>query len=120
MNDTTMSLSCSTRELRVERNAANEQRFELKLLLTRLNITDKQSAGMLLDIIGAHDSARSKIKDQAIMDTLISTEMRVAPAKKRDDEVPLKRDTAKEKIAVLDAYGAFNATPEKSDTEYCR
>lgn len=115
MNDTTMSLSCSTRELRIERNAANEQRFELKLLLTRLDITDKQSAGMLLNIISDHDSARSKIKDQAIMDTLISTEMRVAPTKKRNDEVPLKPESA-----TLNAYKAFNATPEKSDTEYCR
>jgi hypothetical protein len=117
MNDTTMSLSCSTRELRIERNAANEQRFELKLLLTRLNITDKQSAGMLLDIIGAHDSARSNITDQAIMDTLISTEMRVAPTKERNDEVPLKRDTAKEKIAVLDAYKAFDATPVRDSAK---
>ena len=105
-----MSLSCSTRELRVERNAANEQRFELKLLLTRLNITDKQSAGMLLDIIGAHDSARSKIKDQAIIDTLISTEMRVAPTKKRNDEVPLKRDVLDPASSEY-AYKPFNATP---------
>ena len=117
MNDTTMSLSCSTRELRIERNAANEQRFELKLLLTRLNITDKQSARMLRNIISDHDSARSKIKDQAIMDTLISTEMRVAPTKERNDEVPLKPEG---ESATHHAYKAFNATPEKSDTEYCR
>lgn len=115
MNDTTMSLSCSTRELRIERIAADAQRFELKLLLARLNITDKQSAGILLDIIGMHDSARSKIKDQAIVDTLISTEMRPAPKKERNDEVPLKPESA-----THNAYKAFNATPEKSDTEYCR
>jgi len=119
MNDTTMSLSCSTRELRIERNAANEQRFELKLLLTRLDITDKQSAGMLLNIISDHDSARSKIKDQAIIDTLISTEMRVAPTKKRNNEVPLKRECL-DPTSTEYAYKAFNATPEKSDTEYCR
>ena len=117
MNDTTMSLSCSTRELRIERNAANEQRFELKLLLTRLNITDKQSAVMLLNIITDHDSARSNITDQAIMDTLISTEMRVAPTKERNDEVPLKRDTAKEKIALLDSYKAFDATPVRDSAK---
>ena len=92
MNDLTMSLSCSTRELRIERNAADAQRFELKLLVARLNITDKQSAGILLDIMGMHEGARSKIKDQAIVDTLISTEMRPAPTKKRNDEVPLKRE----------------------------
>ena len=115
MNDTTMSLSCSTRELRIERIAADAQRFELKLLLTRLNLTDKQSARMLRNIISDHDSARSNITDQAIMDTLISTEMRVAPTKERSDEVPLKPESA-----THHAYKAFNATPKKSDTEYCR
>jgi hypothetical protein len=42
--------------------------------------------------MGMHEGARSKIKDQAIVDTLISTEMRPAPTKKRNDEVPLKRE----------------------------
>ena len=96
MNDKIMSLSQSTRELRIERIAADAQRFELKLLIARLNITDKQSAGILLDIMGMHDSARSKIRETAIVDTLIATEMRPAP--KRNDEVPLK---------------PFNATPAK-------
>ena len=91
MNDKIMSLSSSTRELRIERNAADAQRFELKLLLARLNIVDKQGAGILLDIMGMHEGQRSKIKDQAIVDTLIATEMRPAP-KKRNDEVPLKRE----------------------------
>ena len=88
MNDKVMSLSCSTRELRIERNAADAQRFELKLLMARLNIVDKQSAGILLDIMGMHDSARSKIREQAIVDTLIATEMRPAP--KHTPSVPLK------------------------------
>ncbi len=88
MNDKVMSLSCSTRELRIERNAADAQRFELKLLLARLNIVDKQSAGILLDIMGMHEGARSKIREQAIMDTLIATEMRPAP--KKLPSVPLK------------------------------
>jgi hypothetical protein len=88
MNDKIMSLSCSTRELRIERNAADAQRFELKLLLARLNIVDKQSAGILLDIMGMHEGARSKIRDQAIVDTLIATEMRPAP--KHPSSVPLK------------------------------
>ena len=70
MNDKVMSLSCSTRELRIERNAADAQRFELKLLMARLNIVDKQSAGILADI------------------TLIATEMRPAP--KHTPSVPLK------------------------------
>jgi len=105
-----MSLSCSTRELRIERNAADAQRFELKLLVARLNITDKQSAGILLDIMGMHEGARSKIKDQAIVDTLISTEMRPAPKKKRNDEVPLKRDVLDPSSSEY-AYKPFNATP---------
>ena len=88
MNDKVMSLSCSTRELRIERNAADAQRFELKLLLARLNIVDKQSAGILLDIMGMHEGQRSKIRDQAIVDTLIATEMRPAP--KQPSSVPLK------------------------------
>ena len=90
MNDKIMSLSCSTRELRIERNAADAQRFELKLLLARLNIVDKQSAGILLDIMGMHEGARSKIREQAIMDTLIATEMRPAPKKNDLPSVPLK------------------------------
>ena len=88
MNDKIMSLSQSTRELRTERNAADAQRFELKLLLARLNIVDKQSAGILLDIMGMHEGARAKIRDQAIVDTLIATEMRPAP--KHTPSVPLK------------------------------
>ena len=88
MNDKVMSLSSSTRELRIERNAADAQRFELKRLLARLNIVDKQSAGILLDIMGMHEGARSKIRDQAIVDTLIATEMRPAP--KHTPSVPLK------------------------------
>ena len=92
MNDKVMTLSCSTRELRIERNAADAQRFELKLLLARLNIVDKQSAGILADIMGMHEGARSKIRDQAIMDTLIATEMRPAPKKKDPPSVPLKRE----------------------------
>ena len=71
MNDKIMSLSCSTRELRIERNAADAQRFELKLLLARLNIVDKQSAGILADIMGMHEGARSNLKEQAIVDTLL-------------------------------------------------
>ena len=90
MNDKIMSLSCSTRELRIERNAADAQSFELKLLLARLNIVDKQSAGILLDIMGMHEGARSKIREQAIMDTLIATEMRPAPKKHDLPSVPLK------------------------------
>ena len=86
-----MSLSRSTRELRIERNAADAQRFELKLLVARLNIVDKQGAGILLDIMGMHEGQRSKIKEEAIVQTLIATEMRPAP-KKRNDEVPLKRE----------------------------
>ena len=81
MNDKVMSLSCSTRELRIERNAADAQRFELKLLLARLKIVDKQSAGILLDIMGMHEGQRSKIKEEAIVQTLIATEMRPAPKK---------------------------------------
>ena len=88
MNDKIMSLSSSTRELRIERNAADAQRFELKLLLARLNIVDKQSAGILADIMGMHEGQRSKIRDQAIVDTLIATEMRPAP--KHTPSVPLK------------------------------
>jgi len=91
MNDKIMSLSSSTRELRIERNAADAQRFELKLLLARLNIVDKQGAGILADIMGMHEGQRSKIKEEAIVQTLIATEMRPAP-KKRNDEVPLKRE----------------------------
>ena len=83
MNDKIMSLSQSTRELRTERNAADAQRFELKLLLARLNLVDKQSAGILLDIMGMHEGQRSKIRDQAIVDTLIATEMRPAPKQVR-------------------------------------
>ena len=81
MNDKVMSLSSSTRELRIERNAADAQRFELKLLLARLNLVDKQSAGILLDIMGMHEGQRSKIKEEAIVQTLIATEMRHAPKK---------------------------------------
>ena len=88
MNDKVMSLSSSTRELRIERNAADAQRFELKLLLARLKLVDKQSAGILLDIMGMHEGQRSKIRDQAIVDTLIATEMRPAP--KHTPSVPLK------------------------------
>ena len=88
MNDKVMSLSCSTRELRIERNAADAQRFELKLLMARLNIVDKQSAAILADIMGMHEGQRSKIRDQAIVDTLIATEMRPAP--KHTPSVPLK------------------------------
>ena len=68
-----MSLSSSTRELRIERNAADAQRFELKLLMARLNIVDKQSAGILADIMGMHEGQRSKIKEEAIVQTLIAT-----------------------------------------------
>ena len=88
MNDKIMSLSSSTRELRIERNAADAQRFELKLLMARLNIVDKQSAAILADIMGMHEGQRSKIRDQAIVDTLIATEMRPAP--KHTPSVPLK------------------------------
>ena len=92
MNDKIMSLSSSTRELRIERNAADAQRFELKLLLARLNIVDKQGAGILLDIMGMHEGQRSKIKEEAIVQTLIATEMRPAPKKKDPPSVPLKRE----------------------------
>lgn len=97
MNDKIMSLSQSTRQLRIERNAADAQRFELELLVARLTQRDKRSAGMLLNIMSAHESSRSKIKNQAIVDTLIATEMAPDfPAPKQ--EVPLK---------------PFNATPAK-------
>lgn len=75
MNDKIMSLSQSTRELRIERNAADSQRFELKLLIARLTQRDKRSASMLLNIMSAHETARSNIRNQVIVDTLIATEM---------------------------------------------
>ena len=91
MNDKIMSLSQSTRQLRIERNAADAQRFELKLLIARLTQRDKRSASMLLNIMSAHESSRSKIKNQAIVDTLIATEMAADfPVPKQD--VPLKRE----------------------------
>jgi len=37
-----------------------------------------------------HEGARSKIREQAIMDTLIATEMRPAPKKNDLPSVPLK------------------------------
>ena len=88
MNPKVINLTTAVSELRTERSAADAQRFELKLLMARLNIVDKQSAGILLDIMGMHEGARSKIKDQAIVDTLIATEMRPAP--KHPSSVPLK------------------------------
>ena len=91
MNDKIMSLSRSTRELRIERNAADAQRFELTLLIARLTQRDKRSAGMLLNIMSAHETARSNIRNQVIVDTLIATEMAPDfPAPKQ--EVPLKRE----------------------------
>ena len=92
MNPKVINLTTAVSELRTERSAADAQRFELKLLMARLNIVDKQSAGILADIMGMHEGQRSKIKDQAIVDTLIATEMRPAPKKKDLRSVPLKRE----------------------------
>jgi len=50
-------------------------------MMARLNIVDKQSAGILADIMGMHEGQRSKIKEEAIVQTLIATEMRPAPKK---------------------------------------
>lgn len=71
MNPKVINLTTAVSELRTERSAADAQRFELKLLMARLNIVDKQSAGILADIMGMHEGARSNLKDQAIVDTLL-------------------------------------------------